>query len=185
LYNFVYITQDWDSRYMSYFSSIQSLSLTIFGILGGMIMVKTRDVKWILFVGLLIRLAGVGMMLHSRGAKGSTGELIANQILQGLGGGFAATSIQVAAQSQVPHISVATVTAMVLLITEVGNSVGTAAAGNIFTKYMPDAIERFVPGNNATLNAELFSAPTLYARTVSRDHVQHPVFAKLTTSRPH
>lgn len=81
-----------------------------------------------MFSGLIIRLAGVGMMLHSRGARGSTAELVMNQVLQGMGGGFAATTIQVAAQSQVPHVSVATVTAMVLLITEVGNSVGSAGA---------------------------------------------------------
>ena len=45
------------------------------------------------------------MMLHSRGANGSTAELVINQVLQGMGGGFAATCIQVAAQSQVPHVS--------------------------------------------------------------------------------
>lgn len=44
-YNFIYITQDWDARYMSYFSSIQTLSLTVFGIAGGAIMSYTRDVK--------------------------------------------------------------------------------------------------------------------------------------------
>jgi hypothetical protein len=32
---------------------------------------------------------------------------------------------------------------------------------------MPGAIARHVPGNNATLNAELFSAPGVYARSVS------------------
>ena len=53
----------------------------------------------------MIRLAGVGMMLHSRGARGSAAELVINQVLQGMGGGFAAVTIQVAAQSQVPHIS--------------------------------------------------------------------------------
>lgn len=58
-----------------------------------------------MFSGLVIRLAGVGMMLHSRGARGSAAELVINQVLQGMGGGFAAVTIQVAAQSQVPHIS--------------------------------------------------------------------------------
>jgi hypothetical protein len=53
----------------------------------------------------VIRLSGVGMMLHSRGARGSAAELVINQVLQGMGGGFAAVTIQVAAQSQVPHIS--------------------------------------------------------------------------------
>jgi len=164
LYNFVFVTKDWDARYMSYFGYTQTIALTVFGIMAGAIMSYTREVKWIMFTGLLIRLDGVGMMLHSRGARGSTAELVINQVLQGMGGGFAATCIQVAAQSQVPHVSVATVTAMVLLITEVGNSVGTAAATSIFTTHMPGAIAKHVPGNNATLNALLFAAPSLYGR---------------------
>lgn len=43
----------------------------------------------------------------------------------------------------------------------------SAAAASIFTTYMPGAIEKHVPGNNATLNALLYSAPSLYGREVS------------------
>jgi hypothetical protein len=82
-------------------------------------------------------------MLRSRGAHGTPAELVANQVLQGLGGGLACVALQVSAQADVVHageyqmvgrdfcakglIDVATVTAMVLLITEVGNSVGSAS----------------------------------------------------------
>ncbi len=55
-----------------------------------------------------------------------------NQILQGWGGGFAATILQVAAQGSVSHNDVATVTAVVLLITEMGTSVGNAIAGGVW-----------------------------------------------------
>ena len=65
-------------------------------------------------------------MIHSRGAQGSDAEVVWTQILQGLGGGFAAITSQVGAQASVPHIDVATVTAVVLLITEVGGAVGNA-----------------------------------------------------------
>jgi hypothetical protein len=54
------------------------------------------------------------------------------QVLQGIGGGFAATALQVAAQAGVSHADVASVTALVLLITEVGNSVGSAIATAIW-----------------------------------------------------
>ena len=47
-----------------------------------------------------------------------------------------------------------------------------SAAANIFTTYMPGAIAKHVPGNNATLNAELYAAPAVYGRVVSlRMHV--------------
>jgi hypothetical protein len=55
-----------------------------------------------------------------------------NQLLQGWGGGFAAVINQVAAQGSVSHADVATVTAVVLLITELGTSVGNAIAGGVW-----------------------------------------------------
>lgn len=65
-------------------------------------------------------------MIRSRGAQGTDAELVISQIIQGLGGGFAAVCSQVGAQASVPHVDVATVTAFVLLITEIGGAIGTA-----------------------------------------------------------
>ena len=63
-------------------------------------------------------------MIHSRGANASDAEW--SQLLQGIGGGFSAVSLQVSAQASVPHADVAMVTAVVLLITEIGGAIGTA-----------------------------------------------------------
>lgn len=65
-------------------------------------------------------------MIHSRGANGSDAELVWTQLLQGIGGGFAAVTSQVGAQASVPHADVAMVTAVVLLITEIGGAIGNA-----------------------------------------------------------
>ena len=65
-------------------------------------------------------------MIHSRGANSSDAELVMTQVLQGLGGGFAAVCSGVGAQASVPHADVAVVTAVVLLWTEIGGSVGQA-----------------------------------------------------------
>ncbi|KAJ9093910.1 hypothetical protein QFC19_008142 [Naganishia cerealis] len=158
LYNFIYVTQDWSYRNLTYFASCQTLSLTVFGIVGGTLMAKYRDVKWTLFAGLIIRLAGVTFMLRSRGAHGTPAELVANQVLQGLGGGLACVALQVSAQADVVHADVATVTAMVLLITEVGNSVGSAIATSIFTNRMPVELAKHVPTTNQTLLNDLYQS---------------------------
>jgi hypothetical protein len=52
------------------------------------------------------------------------------------------------------------VTAMVLLLSEVGNSVGSATATAIWTAIMPAELERLVPGaqGNETLVKELFGS---------------------------
>ena len=56
----------------------------------------------------------------------SSVELVWTQILQGIGGGFAAVTSQVGAQASVFHADVAMTTALVLLLTEIGGSVGSA-----------------------------------------------------------
>lgn len=63
-------------------------------------------------------------MIHSRGAKASRAAFIASQILQGVGGGFVTISSLVGAQASVPHVDVAVVTAVVLLIADAGTGIG-------------------------------------------------------------
>lgn len=120
-----------------------------------------------LFSGLLIRLFGVVIMLRARSASGTTFELVLCQVLQGLGGGFASVATQVGAQAAVAHADVATVTAMTLLLSEVGNSVGSAAATGIWNTYMPQDLAAHVPTTNQTLLDELFGSIT--------DIVQYPI----------
>ena len=86
----------------------------------------------LLITGLVIRLAGVGLMIHARSATGSDAALVWTQILQGLGGGFAAVCSGVGAQAAAPHADVAMVIALVLLWTEIGGGVGGSVAGAIW-----------------------------------------------------
>ncbi|KZS87432.1 MFS general substrate transporter [Sistotremastrum niveocremeum HHB9708] len=132
LYSFIIVTKDWSLVDDIYFSNVQTVALTVFGILGGLLMRTTHRYKPILIAGLCIRTLGVGIMIHSRGAGGSTPELILTQILQGLGGGFAAVTSQVGAQASVVHGDVAMCTALVLLMTEIGGSVGSAVCTSPF-----------------------------------------------------
>lgn len=118
------------------------------------------QLQYMLMIGLLIRLLGVILMLHARSDQGSVYSLVLCQILQGMGGGFAAISTQVSAQAAVAHVDVATVTAMVLLFAEVGNSVGSAVATGIWAEYMPKELAIHVPTNNQTLLNELYGSIT-------------------------
>ncbi|KAG8744344.1 hypothetical protein FRC10_010324 [Ceratobasidium sp. 414] len=175
LYSFVFVIKGWELRYLNYFSSTQTVALTVFGIMAGMIMRATHRYKWMLVAGLAIRLLGVGLMIHSRGAKGSTGELVMTQVIQGLGGGFAAVASQVGAQASVPHGEVAIVTAMVLLVTEIGGAIGTAIAGGIWTNTMPRQLEIHLPGVNETTRATLFGSITTIATYPPGDPIREGV----------
>ncbi|KAG6830481.1 hypothetical protein H0H92_000488 [Tricholoma furcatifolium] len=137
-----------------------TVALTIFGILAGILMRYMRRFKWILVVGLAIRLLGVRLMIHSRGADGSDAEIVWTQILQGLGGGFASVTAQVGAQAAVPHADVAMVTAVVLLITEIGGAIGSAIAGAIWSNLMPGRLVAHLPGVSQDEIDALFASIT-------------------------
>jgi hypothetical protein len=72
-------------------------------------------------------------MFHSRGANGTDAEIVWTQILQGLGGGIASTATNIASQASVPHVDVAVVIAFVLLLTEIGGSIGNGVGMFVHT----------------------------------------------------
>ncbi|OCH87436.1 drug:h+ antiporter [Obba rivulosa] len=160
LFSFVLVVKPWSLVNANYFASTQTVALTVFGILAGGLMRYLRRYKYLLVIGLCIRLLGVGLMIHSRGAEGSDAELVWTQILQGMGGGFAAVASQVGAQASVTHVDVAIITAVVLLWTEIGGAVGSAIAGAIWTNTMPEKLEKYLPNLSQAERDELFGSIT-------------------------
>ncbi|KAG1809750.1 major facilitator superfamily domain-containing protein [Suillus plorans] len=171
LFSFVLVVKPWSLVNATYFIQVQSVALTFFGILAGLSMRFLHRYKYVLVVGLVIRLAGVAMMIHSRGANASNAELVWTQILQGFGGGFAAVSSQVGAQASVPHTDVAIITAIVLLVTEIGGAVGNACAGAIWSNTMPSNLEKYLPSLSAEERAELFGS----IRSAASYPLGHPI----------
>ncbi|KAF9489910.1 drug:h+ antiporter [Pleurotus eryngii] len=169
LFSFVIVVKPWPLLHATYFSQTQTVALTFFGICAGFAMRFIHRYKYVLVVGLCIRLVGVGLMIHSRGANASDAEVVWTQILQGIGGGFAAVSLQVGAQASVPHVDVAMVTAVVLLITEIGGAVGSAVAGAIWTNTMPGKISQYLPFLPEADRQQLFGS-IVYAASFPRGH---------------
>ncbi|KAK4706129.1 hypothetical protein P7C70_g65, partial [Phenoliferia sp. Uapishka_3] len=132
-----------------------ALSLTLFAVLAGVVQYYTRRTKWLLVCGLCIRLLGVGLMIISRGANGSTGFLVVTQVLQGLGGGIASCACQLLAQASMPHQDLSTVTAFVLLFAEIGNAVGSSISAAIWRGHMPGLLAKNLDG---LLNATAIDA---------------------------
>lgn len=129
-----------------------------------MFIIFFRRVKWLLVAGLLVRLLGVGIMIYTKGAHGGTAGLVFGQLLQGAGGGIGSAACQVLAQASVPHQDVATVTALVLLLAEIGNAVGTAMATGIWKQWMPNQLATQLAGiANQTVIDEIFGSITVAA----------------------
>lgn len=126
--------------------------MTIFSILAGAFMYRIHQYKAIVIIGMCFRLLyvffccysrhtmlkkcirGVGLMIHSRGANASTAEIVWTQILQGIGS-TSALAMQVGAQASVTHADVAMVTALVLLVSEIGGAVGSTVGVSVLPKF--------------------------------------------------
>ena len=62
LYSFIIVVKPWSLVDATYFSETQTVALTAFGILAGLIMRLTGRYKWLLVAGLSIRLLYVSLL---------------------------------------------------------------------------------------------------------------------------
>lgn len=142
---FIQILKGWDQTKTGYFASTQNVTSTIIGIMVGWAMAATRKYKFLLVGGIIFRLVGVAMMIRFRSNHSPTVLLILCQLLQGIGGGSVAITMQVAVQCVVRHSDVAVVTAIELLMTECGAAIGSAVAGMVFSRNLPTALAARLP----------------------------------------
>ena len=84
-------------------------------------------------------------MLRLRGSANSTAELFAVQLLQGFGSGIILTIVLVVAQIVVVRAELAQSTALMLQFIYLGNALGSAVAGAIYTGLFRDRIARHAP----------------------------------------
>lgn len=162
-YYWVQVTHpDWTVKDATYFSNTQSLSLTIFGIAAGCIILGLKRYKYLLLAGTCIRMLGLGLMIRYRDATSTTAQVVIPQVIQGMGGGIQGLLIQLAAQVSVRHQHVAMVTAFVLLMTELGGSVGSAIVGAIQNKVLLTQLNEKLGavGVSAAEIASAFASPT-------------------------
>lgn len=142
---FIMILKDWDQVRTAYFVSAQNVTSTITGIIVGMLMAYTRRLKGFLTYGYIVRVLGIALMIHFRSLGHTAVTLVLCQVLQGIGGGSVALTMQVAVQVAVPPTRVAVVTAFELLTTEVGAAVGSALASALFTSLLRPALDTHLP----------------------------------------
>ena len=149
LSSFVQILKGWDQTKTGYFATTQNVTSTITGIVVGSLMAMTRRYKMLLMIGLVVRVLGVTLMVRYRTADDPTYMLVLCQLLQGIGGGSIAITMQVAVQVTVRHADVAIVTALELLTTEIGAAIGSATAGWMFQTYLPSKLQTNLPDMDA------------------------------------
>lgn len=161
--DFSYASTDGRPSESLYYSNTQSVCLTVFGILAGIVMWWTKRYKWLMVAGSCIRLLGIGLMIRYRTEGSSTVQVVFPQVLQGMGGGMMGITLQVAAQVSVRHQFVAMVSAFVLLFTEIGGACGTAVLSTLQSKYLyPEMLKRL-----GALGVSVEEITTLYGSQIT------------------
>jgi len=140
LYSWASIARNFDAKVATFYIYTNGVTQCLTGILGGVIMLKTRKYKWLLMAAVVIRLVGYGIMIRLRGANNSEAELFIVQLIQGIGSGIIQTAVIVSAQIVVPHAEMAQITALVLMCSFLGSSVGASISGGIYTNTFKPAL---------------------------------------------
>lgn len=159
-YSWLTITHNFGPRNATFVTYVNGAFSCLAGIIGGLVVSRFRRYKWLIVGGAVVKLLGYGLMLRVRGARNSVAELVIVQALQGLGSGLLDITIIVAAQIQVPRIEMAQVTALVLLCTFLGSSVGSAVAGGIYTGTFKQALRKYLGTGSSNLVDSVFDSIT-------------------------
>ncbi|KAL4864426.1 hypothetical protein BDV12DRAFT_11606 [Aspergillus spectabilis] len=147
-----------DAQFLTYTNGV---SQALIGMATGLLMYRYRAYKWFGVAGAVVRMVGYGVMIRLRTNESSIAELFVVQLVQGLGSGIIETIIIVAAQISVPHAELAQVTSLIMLGTFLGNGIGSAIAGAIYTGQLRQRLRIHLgPGVDENQVTRLFNSIT-------------------------
>jgi MFS family permease len=144
LYAWATVVHDFSARNATLLTYTAGCVQVLTGLGTGYAMYQTKRYKFLLLLGIIIRLIGYGFMMRLRGANNSIAEIFVMQIIQGAGSGAVGTVVIVVAQIVVPREELAQVTALELLFIYLGNSLGSAIAGTIYTSLFKERLRHWM-----------------------------------------
>lgn len=122
-----------------------SFTSTIASVVVSLLIKYTAHYKYYTTLGACIYIVGMGLMLAYRNEDASIATLVGTQIAVGIGGGFLNVPVQLGVQASASHQQVAAATTVWLTILEVGGAVGSAISGAIWSTYVPQKLEAYLP----------------------------------------
>ena len=184
LYPWSVVTHNLSPRDAQFLTNTNGIVQCVMGMLTGVIIYKSRAYKWLSVGGAAIRLAGYAIMVEVRTAHSSRAQLFLVQAVQGIGSGILETVVVVAAQVSVPHTELAQVTSLVLLSNFMGNAIGAAVAGAIYTGTLAERLRALLravsAGNGKVPSTNLLDSLPVWGskeRTAVNEAVCYPEHA--------
>ncbi|KAG0661648.1 hypothetical protein C6P46_003869 [Rhodotorula mucilaginosa] len=161
LSSYVYIVTDLSVTQWNYFNNVLTMGLCSFGLVAGVIQRYTHRYKALQVFGICVKIIGYGLLVDKNGVH-DVGRLVMSQLLTGMGGAFSVVGSQVGSQASVPHQDVALVIALLSLWSNIGGSIGSAIAAQVWNSQMPGNLRKFLPSSVSDAEVlEFFSSITL------------------------
>ncbi|KAF3937722.1 hypothetical protein ABW19_dt0202841 [Dactylella cylindrospora] len=145
-----------------------SFTSTVSSIIISFIIKYTGHYKYFVIAGGIIYILGFGLMIRYRVEGSTTAQIVITQVLVGLGGGFLNVPAQLGVQSVVPHQDVGAATALFLTAISVGQAIGAAISGAIWTNTLPGKLNQYLP-EEVRVNTTLIYSSFVHASSYPPD----------------
>ncbi|OCF72564.1 hypothetical protein I204_06946 [Kwoniella mangroviensis CBS 8886] len=163
--SYVYVITDWSIGNWNRYSNAETVALTVFALLCGLLIRWTHRYKGYQIVGLAVRIVGMGLVVLA-GSRDTVNNAVFAFIPVLIGfGSWMTVGVRVASQGSVPHQDLGQVMANLALWTRIGGAIGSAIASSTWQTHMQANMRKFgVPSQDiSSLYASIKTAKTKYA----------------------
>ena len=110
--------------------------------------------------GCVVYVCGLLLMLLYRQEGNSGIQVLATQVIIGIGGGLVNVPVQLGVQAASNHQELASCTAFFLTSLELGGAVGSAISGLVWSRLVPEKLHRYLPPEDQDDASEIFGKMT-------------------------
>ncbi|KAJ7684230.1 major facilitator superfamily domain-containing protein [Mycena polygramma] len=149
----------WANYFTSYLQVVNDVSiseagyiLNTFNVVSGVLLLfvgyamrRTGRFKWLLYIAVPLYIFAQGLMIYFRRPDQSVGYQVMCQVFISIGGSIFIIAQQVAVLAAVDHQHIAMALALLYVIGTIGDALGAAISGVIWTHTFPNALAHYLP----------------------------------------
>ncbi|OJJ45203.1 hypothetical protein ASPZODRAFT_167678 [Penicilliopsis zonata CBS 506.65] len=147
LTSFLQVVYEVDVATAGYISNIFDVVSFVFLFLAGYLIHLTGRFKWILWFCVPLYILGLGLMIHFRQPGGNIGYIVMCEIFFSVAGSIFILCVQLAVLASVDHQHVAAALALLFIMGSMGDSIGAAISGAIWTNTFLKQLEKNLPAS--------------------------------------
>lgn len=145
LTSFLQVVYELDVATAGYVANTFSVVSFVFLFLAGWLIRFTGRFKWILWFCIPLYILGLGLMIHFRQPGGYIGYIVMCEIFFSVAGSIFILCVQLAVLAAVDHQHVAAVLSLLFVMGSMGDAIGSAISGAIWTNTFLPKLEQKLP----------------------------------------